>query len=144
MAYSYQGDWEKTGKAMLRDANVSWKDCNEVCYAIRNKNVDKALKYLDRVLKKQDFIPYRRYHKKKPHRKGGTPGGWPIKAVKLVKSVLENAKANAENKGLDANKLKIVHSTAYKTITLERTKPKGKAIAHNIDLATIEIVVKEV
>ena len=144
MKYSYQGDETKTAKAILKDANVSWKDCNEVCYTIKNKKVEPAIKYLDKVLNKEDFVPFRRYNKGKGHRLKGIPGGWPEKATKLVKGVLENAKANAENKGLNIENTKIIHATTYKTMTLDRVRPKGEAHTHNITLATIEIVVKEV
>ena len=144
MAYSYQGEKEKTARALARNINVSWKQSNEVCYNIKNKKLDKAIDQLNRVLEKKEFIPHRRYKTGIGHRKKGKPGRWPIKATEKVRKLLENAKSNAENTGLDTEKLKIVHATAYKTTTAPRTKPKGRARPHNIELTNIEIVVKEV
>ncbi len=151
--YSYQGDLEKTARALGKDLNVSWKKCNEICYTIKNMKLNKAIEYLEKVMQRKEFVPYRRYNTGIAHRKGGIPGGYPVKAAKIIKKILENAKNNAEQKGLDTEKLKIIHATAYKTITLERVKPKTgsrggfsytSGMMHNIELANVEIVVKEV
>ena len=142
--YSYQGNEERVAKACSKDLNVSWKHCNEVCYAIRGKRVTSAVTYLNDVLERKTFIPMRRYNTGIPHRKGGKPGRYLDKSVKIIIKLLENVKANAEHKGLDGEKLKIIHSTAYKASTISRIKPKGRSKRHCIDLADIEIAVKEV
>ena len=154
MKYSYDGTKGEKGqdkkitKAFGKELNMSWKHTNEICYAIRGMMVNKALAYLERVQKKEDFVPLRRHKKQVPHRKGKgritKTGRWPVKAAKEVAGVLQNASANAEYKGLDAEKLKIEHATAYKSIVLDRRKPKGSAITHNIVLTNVEIVVREV
>ena len=154
-AYSFQLDVDdkKISKAYGKNLNVSWKDSNEVCYAVKGMFVDKALVYLEKVQNKEDFIPFRRYKRHRAHRKGGKPGGYPIKAAKFVSKVLRNAQANAEQKGLDVEKLKIKHATAMKSITLERIRPKGRGgsswpysrgMMANIDLTNIEIILQEV
>ncbi|NYZ79889.1 50S ribosomal protein L22, partial [Candidatus Micrarchaeota archaeon] len=94
--YSYQGDDERAARACSKDLNVSWKHCNEVCYAIRGKRVDSAIKYLNDVLERKTFIPMRRYNSGVPHRKGGRPGRYLDKSVKIILKLLENVKANAE------------------------------------------------
>lgn len=144
MAYSYQGSMEKAAKAFARDENASWKDCNEVCHSVKGMGIEPAIKYLEMALEKKEFIPFRRYSKGKGHRSKGQAGGWPVKSIKIVKALLENAKSNAEHKGLNVDKVKIAHATAYKTRTLSRIKPKGGVETHDIDLATVEVVVKEV
>jgi large subunit ribosomal protein L22 len=143
MGYTYQGDTEKTARALGSEVNVSPKNANEVCKTIKGMKVNVALGYLDRVVKKESHVPYTRFNKKVPHRRGGQPGRYPEKAAREVKKVLENAKNNAEYKGLDNEKLKIRHANAYKAMTLQRTKPKGRARPHNIELTNIEIVVSE-
>ena len=153
MKYSYQGvksekEAEKRiAKAFGKELNISWRHANEICYAVRGMMVNKALVYLEKVQRKEEFVPLRRHKKQVPHRKGKgrvtKAGRWPVKAAKEVAAVLQNASANAEYKGLDADKLKIEHATAYKSVELERRKPKGSAIAHNIELTNIEIVVRE-
>ena len=124
MKYSYQGDEKKTAKAYGKEINVSWKNSNEVCYAVKGMKTDKALNYLERVQNKEDFIPFRRYNKQIPHRSKGTPGRYPVKASKFVSNIIKDAVANAENKGLNTENLKIIHSTAYKSVELDRIKPK--------------------
>ncbi len=143
MPYSYQKSEKKTAKAYGKEINVSWKQCNEVCNFIKGKNVNKAIKYLEKVTKKEEFIPYRRYVKGVGHRTGGQIGRYPVKASKIIIKLLENAKANAEFKNLEADKMKIEHASAYKAMTLDRIKPKGRAKTHNIELTNIEIVLKE-
>jgi large subunit ribosomal protein L22 len=144
MSYSYQGTEKKTAKGFGKELNISPKHANEVCYAVRGMAVGKALSYLDRVVEKQDFVPFRRYKKKIAHRSGGTPGRYPEKAARAVGEVIKNARSNAEYKGMNPEKLQITHATAYKAIKLDRMKPKGRARPHNIKLTNIEVVVKEV
>lgn len=143
MPYSYKGGEEKTARAYGKDINISRKSANEVCAAIRGMKLNNALAYLEKVLKHEEYIPFRRHIKKLPHRKKGAAGRYVTKSVKKTIAILQNASANAEYKGLDPERLRIVHSTAYKGITLERTKPKGRAHPSNIELTNIEIVVKE-
>jgi len=134
---------EKMAKAVGKDVNVSPKSCNEVCYNIKGKMVGKVIAWLDRVIEMKDFVPYRRYVTGVGHRRGGGSGRFPVKAAKMVKKVVKNAISNAEFKGLETKKLKITRASAYKTLTLHRIRPKGKARPHCIDLTTIEIGVTE-
>ena len=153
MKYSYQGKngekkvEKKIARAFGKEVNISWKHANEICYAIRGMMLNKALVYLEKVQRKEEFVPLRRHKKQVPHRKGKgritKAGRWPVKAAKEVAGVVQNASANAEYKGLDTDKLKVEHATAYKSVELERRKPKGSAITHNIELTNIEIVVRE-
>jgi large subunit ribosomal protein L22 len=146
MPYSYELDKEdekKTAKAYGKEVNISWKKANEICHAIRGMNVDKAIAYLERVVKKEDFVPFRRFNKKVGHRAGGKPGRYPVKASKKVIEILKNAKANAGNKGLNDERLKIEHATANKALTLERIRSKGKWMRHNIELTNVEIILRE-
>jgi large subunit ribosomal protein L22 len=138
---------KKIAKAFGKEFNISWKHSNEICYAIRGMMLNKAIAYLEKVQKMEEFVPLRRHKKQVPHRKGkgrvSKTGRWPVKAAKAIVGVLNNASANAEYKGLDTDKLKIEHATAYKSVELERRKPKGSAIPHNIELTNVEIVVRE-
>ena len=147
MPYSFQiekEDEKKIAKAFGNELNISPKHANEVCYAIKGMLVDKALEYLKRVQEKKEFIKFRRYKKKIPHRRKGIPGRYPVKAAGKISEILLNVKANAEYKGLNTERIKIIHATAYKALTLERIKPKGRARPSNIELTNIEIIVKEV
>ena len=142
--YSYQGSTEKIGKAQIKRANISFKHSNETCAAIKGKKVDTALKFLERVINQEEAIPYKRYTTGVGHRKNGIIGRYPKKAAKIIKKVLENAKANAEFNGLDTDKLVIKHASAYRTHRIQRRRPKGGGASpalHHIDWTAIEIVV---
>jgi large subunit ribosomal protein L22 len=68
------------------------------------------------VTKKKKAGPFRRYQKKAGHRHGldhAFAGRYPIKAAAQTLKVLQGAQANAENKGLDIEKLQIIHAAAY-------------------------------
>jgi len=149
---------EKTAVTFGKEINVSWKHSNEICNMIKGMMVPKAIKYLEDVTEFKDHVPYRRYFKGKAHRKtskkGVKQGGYPIKATKAVIKLLKGLQANAEHKGLDKERLKIVHATAYKSRIIPRTRPKGwgsgigaaynMGIYANMVLTNIEIVVKQV
>ncbi len=143
MPYSYQKSEGKIAKAYGKEENVSWKQCNEVCHFIKGKNVDKAINYLEKVVKKEAFIPYRRYIKGVGHREKGKIGKYPVKASKIIIKLLKSAKANAEFQDMDTKNLIITHASAYKGLTLDRIKAKGRAKTSNIELTNIEIVLRE-
>ena len=112
MKFSYQvGNEKKVAKAFGKEFNISWKHANEICYAIKGMMLNKAIVYLEKVQRKEDFVPLRRHNKQVPHRKGKgrntKAGRWPVKAAKQIVGVLQNAASNAEYKGLDVDKLKI-------------------------------------
>lgn len=132
----------KTAKAYGNELNISWKDANEICRWIKGTNTKSAKKRLDGVIEKKSFVPMKRYTTGVGHREKGKPGRYPVKAARAVKKVVENAEANAEGKGMDTEKLRIAHSSAYKGMKLQRIRPRGQAISHNIQLTNIEIIVK--
>ena len=92
-------------------------------------------------------MPFKRHRKKLAHRRGaGGSGRFPAKAARAILRVLENAEANATYKGLDAEKLMIVHASANKGITIPGFIPRafGRATPFNKPLTNVEITLKEV
>ncbi len=149
MGYSVPVD-EKMAYAYGRDLNIPWKDANQVCANIRGMSVKKAVEFLNRVLEHKDFIIYRKYNTGIGHRRGGKIGKYPEKAIREILKLLKNAEANAEQKGLNTEKLYIYHATAYKganiyvrTFKKMRPRPAGRGRARKIELTNIEIVLKE-
>ncbi|HDJ96449.1 MAG TPA: 50S ribosomal protein L22, partial [Candidatus Aenigmarchaeota archaeon] len=65
-------------------ARISLKHSIEICKAIRGMNVEKAINFLDNLIKKKIKLPCGRYH---PN------------AAKEIMNLIKSAKANAENKG---------------------------------------------
>jgi large subunit ribosomal protein L22 len=107
-----------------------------------------AKQYLRDVAAKKKAVPYTRYNKKLPHRHGlvnSFCGRYPIKASQKILDVLESAQSNAENKGLDVDRLRIIHAAAYQGMKLKRYKPRAQGNASpKFDTTThVEIVLDE-
>jgi large subunit ribosomal protein L22 len=139
---------EKTAKASGRELKVSHKAAREVCRHIKGMMLNNAKQYLRDVEAKKKSIPYMRYNKKLPHRHGlvnSFSGRYPIKACGQILNVLQSAQANAENKGLDVDRLRIIHAAAYPGIKLKRYKPRAQGRSSpKFDITThIEIVLDE-
>ena len=139
---------EKTAKASGRELKISHKAAREVCKAIKGMMLNDAKQYLRDVTAKKKAIPYTRYNKKLPHRHGlikTFAGRYPIKASQQILDVLESAQSNAENKGLDVDRLRIIHAAAYQGIKLKRYKPRaqGRASPKHDTTTHVEIVLDE-
>jgi large subunit ribosomal protein L22 len=137
---------EPCAKAYGKELRVSPKDAVEVCRAIRGMSLEKAKEFLTNVQKKKVAVPYRIHRKKLAHKKVVGVGAYPVKAAREILKVLKNAEENAKYKGMDVEKLKIVHAAAYKGITIGGIIPRafGRASAFNKPLANVEIILKEV
>ncbi len=141
-------DPEKTVKASGRELRVSHKHAREVCRTIKGMMLTQAKSYLRDVVEKKKAIPFRRFQKKAGHRHGlnhAFAGRFPINAANKALKVLQNAEANAENKGLDTDKLQIIHAAAYPGMKTKRYTPRahGRASPKFETLTHIEIVLTE-
>lgn len=148
--YSVTGlDPERTVKASGRELSVSHKAAREVCKAIKGMTLDQAKTYLNEVTMKKQPVPFRRFRKKVGHRHGlqnAYAARYPVKAAQKVLQVLEGAEANAEYKGLDLERLKIIHAVAYPGMKLKRfmmrafgrSSPKFQTLTH------IELVLEQI
>ena len=104
--------------------------------------------YLRDVMDKRKPVPFRRYRKKAGHRHGlekAFAGRYPIKAAQKILSVVMAAESNAENKGLDVDRLRIFHAAAYPGIKIKRYTPRahGRASPKFETTTHIEIVLDE-
>ncbi|MDI9619889.1 MAG: 50S ribosomal protein L22 [Candidatus Nezhaarchaeota archaeon] len=148
--YALQGyDPDKMAKAAGRDLRISWKKAVEVCRFIKGKRLSQAKELLEGVLKNEVIIPFTRFRRKRAHHGGisGYPsGGYPVRVVKEVLKVLRNVEANAENKGLDVEKLVIVHAAAHKGSLMKKYVPRafGRSTPFFRQLVHIEVAVREV
>jgi large subunit ribosomal protein L22 len=141
-------DPEKTAKASGREVRVSHKNAREVCRTIKGMTLANAKAYLKDVIDKKKAVPIRRFKKKAGHRHGlekAFAGKYPIKTAKKVLNVIEAAEANAENKGLDVDRLRIFHAAAYPGIKIKRFTPRahGRSSPKYETLTHIEIVLDE-
>jgi large subunit ribosomal protein L22 len=108
-------DGKTMAKVIGTNLPVSKKIAYEVTNHIRGRPVDKAIALLQDVQKLKTPVPYKRYNRDTPHRKGDFAAGrFPEKAARFIIPMLESLKANAENKGL-TGELIIVHAAAHMT-----------------------------
>ena len=72
-------------------------------------------------------------------------GRYPIKTSEQILRVIEAAQSNAENKGLDVDRLRIIHSAAYQGMKLKRYTPRahGRASPKYETTTHVEIVLDE-
>lgn len=141
-------DPEKTAKASGRELRVSPKSAREVCSTIKGMKLDQARNFLRQVILKKKPVPFRRHKKKVGHRRGlqkACTGRYPVKAAQKVLKVLEGAEANAEYKGLDIERLRIIHASAYSGMKIKRYIPRafGRASPRFETLCHVELVLEQ-
>jgi len=142
-------DPTKTVKSAGRELRVSHKAAHEICTAIKGKTLNQAKTYLDKVITKKQPVPFRQYKKKLGHRHGELQGAfaarYPQKTAQKILQVLQGAEANAEFKGLDTERLRIIHASAYPGMKLKRFQPRafGRSSPRHQTLTHIELVLEE-
>lgn len=128
-----------TVKASLREVDVSPKWSREVCAAIKGMRLEGAKKYLQAVIERKRMVPYRRHSKLRGHHSETRgPGGYPVKVAGYMLKLLDSLEANAEFKGLDTDRLVIIHAAAHRGRSIMRfmprafgrSSPKEKALVH--------------
>jgi large subunit ribosomal protein L22 len=141
-------DPEKTVKASGREVRVSHKHAREICRTIKGMMLTQAKQYLRDVTAKKKPVPFTRFKKKAGHRHGlekAYAGRYPVKAAKYILKVLEGAEANAENKGLDTERLRVIHASAYPGMKIKSYMPRahGRSAPISQILCHIEIALEE-
>lgn len=137
---------EPCARALGKEIRVSPKHAMEVCRAIRGMKLGTAKRYLEEVTAEKRPVPFKRHRKKVAHTRGGIESGrFPVKAARAILEVLKNAEANATYKGLDVEKLRVVHASAQKGITIPGFLPRAfaRATPFNKPLTNVEIILKE-
>ena len=147
--YSVQGlDPDKTAIASGRDLRIKPKVSREICHQLKGMKLEEAKVHLEGVMEKKIAVPYYRYRGKIPHRKelqGHDAGRFPEKAAGEILKVLESVKANAEFKGLYADRLRIIHVAAHKGRVIRKYIPRafGRASPYFKHLTHVEVAVEE-
>ena len=144
--YAYKPEDEtKAAKAMGYEMPISFKHAVELCRELRGKKVEDAVRYLEEVIEMKRVVPFRKHKKKVAHKSGlekWYAGRYPQKAAKYLLKVLKNLEANAEYKGLEKDRLVIVHAQAQKGRVIVRYMPRafGRATPRFQQLTTVEFV----
>jgi large subunit ribosomal protein L22 len=110
--------------------------------------LQKAKKLLEEVEEKKTSIPSRRYKKEVPHRRhqGFHAGRYPIKAANSIRRLLDELEANAEYRGLDPEKVKIMHAVSHRGMKIRKYIPRafGRTSAYFNTLTHVELVGYEI
>ena len=147
--YSFEGfDPAVHVRASGREVNVSPKAAREIAVTIRGMSIVKAINLLELVEGKKMPIAFRRHKLKVGHRselQNFPTGSYPVKAARAYLDVLRNLQGNSEFKGLDPEKVKIIHAAGYAGRTVKDYVPRafGRSSPNFHQLVHIEVVGKE-
>lgn len=146
--YAFQNfDPTKHVRASIREKSVSHKHAREVAKMIKGLSIEKARDTLQEVIALKRAVPFRRYKNEVGHRSdtGVMSGRYPRKTATEFLKLLDNLEANAEYKGMDLDRLKIVGANTHKGVLIKRFTPRamGRATPKNNVLTHIELVAQE-
>ena len=147
--YAFQNyDSSRHVRSALREKQISHKHAREIAVHIKGMSIEKARDYLTNVIHKERAVPFRRYKEQVGHRSdpGVMSGRYPQKAATEFIKLLDNLESNAEYKGMDLDRLKIVNATVHKGVIIKRFIPRamGRATPKNNVLTHVELVAQEI
>jgi large subunit ribosomal protein L22 len=147
--YAFQNfDSSRHVRASLREKQISHKHAREIAHHIKGFEIEQARDYLQAVINKERAVPFKRYKTQVGHKSDPQvmSGRYPQKAAKEFIKLLDNLESNAEYKGMDLDRLKIINVTTHKGVMIKRfiQRAFGRASPKNNVLTHIEIVAKEV
>lgn len=107
-------DPTKTCYASGSYLRVHFKNTRETARAIRGMHLKKAISYMQRVIAREDIVPFRRYNggvgrKSMCKKYKCSQGRFPEKSCRFMLGLLRNAENNADVKGLDVDRMYISH-----------------------------------
>jgi large subunit ribosomal protein L22 len=142
-------DPDRAVRCSGRELDISPKAATEICRKIRGMRLDKAKELLEAVEKKKRYVAFRRYNKEVPHHsldERWYAGRYPVKAAKTFLFLLEELESNAEFKGLDIDRLRIVHAASQRGMKTQRyiSRAHGRATPYLNTLVHIELMGYEV
>ncbi len=147
--YSFNAyEKDSMAKASGRELRISPKAAREICRHIRHMGLHQAKVFLEKVVTKEQAVPYRRHRKEVSHKaglQGWYAGKYPVKAAQQALNILNELEANAEGKGLDTERMRIIHAAAYKGRILKRYFPRafGRSSPNSEMLCHLEFVAQE-
>lgn len=150
-SYAFQNfDKSRHVRAAVREKSISHKHSREIAVAIKGMSIEKAREFLENVVAKKIAVPYRRYHNEVAHRSnirdGFSAGRYPQKAAHEFLRLLDNLESNAEYKGMDLDRLRIVSAVTHKGTKIKRFQPRamGRSSPKYDTLVHLELVAQEV
>ena len=147
--YAFQ-DYDATRhvRSSIREKGMSHKHAREVAVSLKGLSIEKARDYLQAVISKKRAVRFGRYKNQVGHKSdpGMMAGRYPQKTAKEFIKVLDNLESNAEYKGMDLDRLRIVNATVHKGVVVKRFIPRamGRATPKNNVLTHVELVAREI
>lgn len=147
--YAFQ-NYDKTRhvRAALREKTISHKHAREIAMAIKGMSIESARDYLQSVVNQERAVPFRRFNNEVGHKSdtGVMAGRYPKKAATEFLRLLDNLESNAEYRGMDLDRLKIINATTHKGRKIERFIPRAQGRATpKIDILThVELIAQEI
>ena len=111
--YAFKSDKENVVKVVGRDMGISTRHAIEICSYIKGKQMKSARALLEKVVRKEVAVPFKRFTEGAGHKKGMSSAKYPLKASLQFLELMKALEANAQNKGL-SSELKIIHACAQK------------------------------
>jgi large subunit ribosomal protein L22 len=147
--YAFQNyDRTRHVRASLREKTISHKHAREIAVKIKGMSIETARDYLQDVIKLKRAVPFRRYNNEVGHKSdtGVMAGRYPQKAATEFVKLIDNLESNAEYRGMDLDRLKIINATVHKGRKLERFTPRAMGRASpKVDILThVELVAQEI
>ena len=112
--------------------------------------LERAKSFLEKVIRMEQSVPYRRHKKKQAHRSDlkefkWYAGRYPQKAAARIYEILSSVESNAEYKGLDIDLCRIIHAASHRGRIIKRYIPRarGRSTAKFKHLSHVEIVIYE-
>jgi len=147
--YAFQNyDRTRHVRASLREKTISHKHAREIAVKIKGMSIEKARDYLQDVIRLKRAVPFKRYNNEVGHKSdtGVMAGRYPQKAATEFVKLLDNLESNAEYRGMDLDRLKIMNATVHKGRKIARFTPRAMGRASpKIDILThVELVAQEI
>lgn len=146
LKYAYKPDDKKTAVGMVRGLDISFKHAVVVCERLRGMRLQDAIKLLDAVIALEESVPFKRFNTGIGHRRGlgkDNIAKYPKKAAFQMLKLMRNIETNAEYKGLDTERLKIIHIQALRGISRKKRRPRGRWRLWKQQLVSVQAVVEE-
>ena len=142
-------DKERMVRAAGRNMNISYKHAVEICREIKGKMLDDAIKLLEDVIALKRPIPFKRYKRDVGHRRELQKrkiGRYPQKAARHILKILKSLRANAEDKGLDPERIRIIHAVAHRGSIRYKRMPRAFGVSAPVRevLVHVEVIGEEV
>ncbi|MBI3642232.1 MAG: 50S ribosomal protein L22 [Thaumarchaeota archaeon] len=147
--YAFQNyDRTRHVRASLREKTISHKHAREIAVKIKGMSIETARDYLQDVIRLKRAVPFRRYNNEVGHKSdtGVMAGRYPQKAATEFVKLIDNLESNAEYRGMDLDRLKIINATVHKGRKIQRFTPRAMGRASpKVDILThVELVAQEI